>query len=100
MSDRITLYVCDEGCEVIGLVAEPCGVCGVPMRAVEYSPVIEWGPPVAEVRYVADQTENGDPMVFDLSTEPATVMCVSRSDYQAELIAAALNTARQRTEAP
>jgi hypothetical protein len=42
-------------------------------------------------RYLADQTENGDPMVLDLSSHPARVVCGCRSDEDAEMIARALN---------
>jgi NAD(P)-dependent dehydrogenase (short-subunit alcohol dehydrogenase family) len=50
-------------------------------------------------RYVADQTENDDPMVLDLSRDPAHVVCVCRTDEDAEMVARALNKSRGAVEA-
>lgn len=50
-------------------------------------------------RYVADQTENGDPMVLDLSRDPAHVACVCRTDADAEMIVRALNNSWGAVEA-
>jgi hypothetical protein len=42
-------------------------------------------------RYVADQTEGGDEMVLDTSRDPARVVCMCRTDEDADTIARALN---------
>ena len=54
------------------------------------------------MRYVADQTENGDPIVLDTERDTITgvawLMCGCRLDEDAEKIAAALNAALSEKE--
>lgn len=42
-------------------------------------------------RFIADNTEEGSPMVLDTARDPHPVVCVCHSDGQAERIAALLN---------
>ena len=49
-------------------------------------------------RYVADQTEGGDEIVLDTSRDPARILCMCRSDEDAEMIARALNNSEGAVE--